>query len=250
MRTTTRPKRHRRLLARTAVWATVTVLLAACGASGAGAPPHPTSSPTVTSCLTPSGDLLADIDADGRTDRVFDPSRTGARLTVAFGEKTGYGAPVGVRKLVGGSGSGEKDVVGAVADFDGDGWSDLVVVATGQNQGDDAIEPAVAELVSGPFSASGRGQRSRHLDLVETRGIAVADYDHDSRPDLAVFSYSGDGVYQTEARLGSTETGLADATAATRTKYTAYAYSKYPVKLPRSGLSGFYPKCGTAGGQG
>jgi hypothetical protein len=155
-----------------------------------------------------------------------------------------------VRKLVGGSGSGEKDVLGAVADFDGDGWSDLVVVATGQNQGDDAIEPAVAKLVSGPFSASGRGQRTRHLDLVETRGVAVADYDHDARPDLAVFSYSGDGVYQTEARLGSAETGLADATADTTAKYTVDAYQRRPVKLPRSGLQRFYPECGMARGQG
>ncbi|MER5513332.1 VCBS repeat-containing protein [Streptomyces sp. NPDC002763] len=250
MRTTTRPKRHRRLLGQAAVWATVAALLTACGESAAGAPPHPTGSPGVTSCLTPSGDLLADIDADGRTDRVSDPSRTGARLTIAFGGKTGYGAPVGVRKLVDGSGSGEKDVLGAVADFDDDGWSDLVVVATGQNQGDDAIEPAVAKVVSGPFSASGRGQRTRHLDLVETRGVAVADYDHDARPDLAVFSYSGDGVYQTEARLGSAETGLADATAGTSTKYTVYAYQRSPVRLPRSGLPRFYPECGKARGHG
>ncbi|MFD8420895.1 FG-GAP repeat domain-containing protein [Streptomyces sp. NPDC059466] len=194
---------------------------------------------------------MADVDGDGRIDRVSDPSHTGARLGIAFGRKTGYGTPVGVRKLVSGSGSGsgEKDVVGAVADFDGDGWSDLVVVATGQNQGDDAIEPTVAQLVSGPFSASGRGQHSRHLDLVETRGVAVADYDHNSRPDLAVFSYSGDGVYQTEARLGSADTGLADATAATTTKYTVDVYQRNPVELPRSGLKAFYPQCAETGDQ-
>ncbi|MFG3021494.1 hypothetical protein ACGFZQ_23590 [Streptomyces sp. NPDC048254] len=98
--------------------------------------------------------------------------------------------------------------------------------------------------------ASGRGQRTRHLDLVETRGVAVADYDHDARPDLAAFSYSGDGVYQTEARLGSAETGLADATAGTSTKYTVYAYQRSPVRLPRSGLPRFYPECGKARAQG
>lgn len=190
---------------------------------------------------------MTDVDGDGRTDRVSDPSHTGARLSIAFGSTASYGTPVGVRKLVGGSGSGEEDVVGAVADFDGDGWSDLVVVASGQNQGDDAIEPAVAQLVSGPFSASGRGQHTRHLDLVETRGVAVADYDHNSRPDLAVFSYSGDGVYQTEARLGSATTGLADATA--DTKYTVTAYQRNPVKLPRSGLKAFYPDCRKPGSQ-
>ncbi|NEC92247.1 hypothetical protein [Streptomyces sp. SID12501] len=136
--------------------------------------------------MTPSGDLLANIDGDGRTDRVSDPSHAGARLTVAFGKESGYGAPVGVRKLVDGSGSGEKDVLAAVADFDADGWSDLIVVATGRTRGDDAIEPTVDELVSGPFSASGQGQPTRQLDLGETRGIAEADSDHDPYPDLAV----------------------------------------------------------------
>jgi hypothetical protein len=199
--------------------------------------------------VSPSGDLLADIDGDGLADRVSDPSHTGARLTVAFGKETGYGTPAGVRKLVGGSGAGEKDVLAAVADFNGDGWSDLVVVATGQRQGDDAIEPTVAELVSGPFSASGRGQHTRHLDLGETRGIAVADYDHDRYPDLAVFSYAGDGVYQTQARLGSGDTGLADATDKSR-KYDVYADQTdddTPSNLPGSGLSTFYPECGKAG---
>ncbi|MGW3289699.1 FG-GAP repeat domain-containing protein [Streptomyces sp. NPDC001002] len=199
--------------------------------------------------MTSSGYLLADIDGDGRTDRVSDPSRTGARLTVEFGEKTGYGKPVGVRKLVGDSGGGEKDVVGAVADFDGDGWSDLAVVATGQSQGDDPIKPKVAKLVSGPFSASGRGQHTRNLDLVETRGVSVADYNHDSRPDLAVFSYSGDGVYQTETRLGSEDTGLGEASEDSA-RYTKYVYASRPVTLPPAGLSKFYPKCGKVDDQG
>lgn len=237
---------------RAAGLATTAVLLGACGEAVEGAPPHPTGSPSVPSCVTTSGELLADIDGDGRTDRVSDPSRTGARLTVAFGEEEGYGTPVGVRELVGGSGSDAKDVLAAVADFDGDGWSDLVVVATGQKQGDDAIEPTVDELVSGPFSASGQGQRTRQLDLGETRGIAVADYDHDAHPDLAVFSYAGDGVYQTEARLGDAETGLADATADS-SRYSVYADQTdddTPSNMPGSVLSTFYPKCGKTGVRG
>ncbi|MFF4260054.1 FG-GAP repeat domain-containing protein [Streptomyces sp. NPDC001663] len=202
--------------------------------------------------MTPSGNLLADIDGDGLTDRVSDPSHIGAQLTVSFGKKEGYGTPVGVRKLVDSSGADEKDVLAAVADFDGDGWSDLVVVATGQKQGDDPIEPTVAELVSGPFSASGRGQHTRHLDLGETRGIAVADYDHDSHPDLAVFAYAGDGVYQTEARLGDGDTGLADRTADTN-KYSVYADQtddETPSNMPGSGLRTFYSECAKAGSQG
>ncbi|MFF5187378.1 hypothetical protein ACFY30_27040 [Streptomyces sp. NPDC000345] len=81
-----------------------------------------------------------------------------------------------------------------VADSDQDGWSDLVV-ATGERQGDDPIVPRVAELVFGPFSVAGRGQRTRRLVLGETRGIAVADYDHDRHPGRAVLTHAGDGVH-------------------------------------------------------
>jgi hypothetical protein len=245
MRITSHPIGRTRLFRQTAALATAAALLGACGESAVGAPARPTGRPSVTSCVSPSGDLLADIDGDGVADRVSDPSHTGARLTVALGRKTGYGTPAGVRKLVGGSGSGEEDVLAAVADFNGDGWMDLVVVATGKKQGDDPIEPTVAELVSGPFSASGRGQHTRHLDLGETRGIAVADYDHDTHPDLAVFGYAGDGVYQTQARLGSADSGLADATAQSG-KYGVYADQTdddTPSNLPSSGLSTFYPDC-------
>lgn len=253
MRTTSLLSGRAQLFRQVAGLAAATVLLGACGESVQGAPSRPTGSPSVASCVTSSGDLLADIDGDGVTDRVSDPSRTGARLSVAFGEGSGYGTPVGVRELVGGSGDGEEDVLAAVADFDGDGWSDLVVVATGQIQGDDPIEPTVDGLISGPFSASGRGQHTRNLDLGETRGIAVADYDHDPYPDLAVFAYAGDGVYETEARLGDRDTGLADATADTRTRYTVYASQTddaTPSNMPKSGLSTFYPECGEAGGEG
>jgi hypothetical protein len=200
--------------------------------------------------VTTSGDLLPDI--DGLTDRVSDLSRTGAQLTVAFGKEAGDGAPVGVRKLVGRSGSGEKDVLASVADFDGDRWSDLVVVATGQKQEDDAIEPTVDELISRAFSASGRGQHTRQLDLGETRGIAVADYDHYPYPDLAVFAYAGDGAYQMKARLGDRDTGLDDSSADT-SRYRVYADQtddETPSNMPSSSLRTFYPECPTPGGQG
>jgi len=252
MRTTSRPGGRAQLFSRAAALATAAALLGGCGESVAGAPPRPSGSPSALSCLMSSGSLLTDIDGDGHRDRVSDPSHVGSRLTIAFGEKSGYGKPVGVRKLVGDSGSDEKDVVGAVADFDGDGWSDLAVVATGEKQGDDAIKPAVDKLISGPFSTSGRGQHTRNLDLGETRGIAVADYDHDRYPDLAVFAYSGDGVYQTEARLGDRKTGLAASTAAS-SKYSVYADQtddETPSNMPTSGLRKFYPECGKAGGQG
>ncbi|MEV7679996.1 VCBS repeat-containing protein [Streptomyces sp. NPDC088341] len=226
---------------------TAAVLLGACDASAGEAPPRPTGKPSVTTCVNSSGALIADIDGDTLADRVLDPSRVGAELTIEFGKEGGYEKPVGPRKLVGGSDGGEEDVLAAVADYNRDGWSDLVIVATGKWHGDDPIDPSVAELRLGPFSATGQGQRTRALDLGEIRGLAVADYDHDPYPDLAAFTYAGDGVYQTEARLGNGTSGLADATDDTRVGYTVVADrtdDDTPTNMPRAGLKTFYPQCG------
>ncbi|MFF4656341.1 FG-GAP repeat domain-containing protein [Streptomyces sp. NPDC001381] len=197
--------------------------------------------------MTTAGALVADVDGDGFVDRVADPSHTGRELTLSRGTRSGFHEPVGPRELVDGSaGSDEQDILAAVADFDQDGWSDLVVVALGERQGDDPIVPRVADLVFGPFSDAGRGQRTRRLDLGETRGIAVADYDHDRHPDLAVLTHSGDGVYEIQARLGNADTGLADATRRTDAAYTVPAGvsdGSGPGSLPRSGLAGFYLGC-------
>ncbi|MCE0444927.1 VCBS repeat-containing protein [Streptomyces tricolor] len=115
-----------------------------------------------------------------------------------------------------------------MADFDRDGWSDLVVVAGEEQGGDDPIPPRVAELRLGPFSGTGRSRRVVQLDLGATKDIAVADYDHDRHPDLAAYTYSGDGTYETQARLGDAHTGLAPGTRAYTRECTAH-------RLPPSG---------------
>ncbi|MDQ0938688.1 hypothetical protein QFZ67_000393 [Streptomyces sp. V1I1] len=218
--------------------------IAAC-ASDPPAPPRPTGKPSIEPCLTPSNDLVVDVDGDGHADRVSDPSHVGKRLTIAFGKDSGYGTPVGARQLVGSAGKDQHDVLATVSDFDQDGWTDLVVVATGKWRGDDPIDPRVAQVRWGPFSAAGGGQRTRDLDLGETRGIAVADYNHDRYPDLAIYTYAGDGVYQTEARLGSQSDGIANATDQVRDRYTVdnYTDDSTPRNMPRSGLSEFLPDC-------
>lgn len=170
MRTPSHPNGQARPLIRAAMLTTAAVLLGACDASAGEAPPRPTGKPSVTTCVNSSGALMADIDGDTHADRVLDPSRIGAELTIEFGKEAGYEKPVGPRKLVGGSDGGEEDVLAAVADYNGDGWSDLVIVATGKWHGDDPIDPSVAELRLGPFSATGQGQRTRALDLGEIRG--------------------------------------------------------------------------------
>ncbi|MEU6549292.1 VCBS repeat-containing protein [Streptomyces sp. NPDC046915] len=205
------------------------------------APPRPVAPSAIKSCVTGSGDLIADLDADGHADRVSDPSGAGARLTITFGTASGAGKRVGVRDLVGGQGPKETDLA-AVADFDRDGWADLVVVATGKWQGDDPIEPRLAELRRGPFARTGRGHDPRHLDLGETRGVAVADYNHDRYPDLAAYIYDGDGVYQTRGRLGEKSAGIGRYTG----KYVVTAEQTddpTPTDMPYPGLSPFYPRC-------
>ncbi|MEV6962392.1 VCBS repeat-containing protein [Streptomyces sp. NPDC051207] len=224
------------------------VLLAGCGDDG-DPPPAPDGPPKVAACVGADGALVADVDGDGRADRVLDPSGTGRRLAVAFGGRSGSGHPVPVRELAGDGAEDAKDVVGAVADFDRDGWPDLVVAATGEWRGDDPVEPDVAEVRFGPFSASGGGQRTRGLDLGETRGLAVADYDHDRHPDLAVYAYAGDGVHEVQARLGNVGTGLGDADERSR-RYTVLPErfdESTPSGMPRDALSAFHPRCRDSG---
>ncbi|MGW2447871.1 FG-GAP repeat domain-containing protein [Streptomyces sp. NPDC001675] len=226
--------------------AAVTTLIAGCGDGGLSQRPHVSSA--FEPCLTAAGALVADVDGDGLVDRVTDPSHAGRKLTLSRGTGSGFRKPIGLRELVGGSAANEHDVLAAAADFDQDGWTDLVVVATGERQGDDPVVPRVANLVFGPFSDVGRGHRTRRLDLGETRGIAVADYDHDRHPDLAVLTYAGDGVYETQARLGSDDTGLADATQRTDAAYTVVAKVTDDAdlgSLPHAGTAAFYPGCKT-----
>ncbi|MGW2635771.1 FG-GAP repeat domain-containing protein [Streptomyces sp. NPDC001348] len=206
------------------------------------APPRPAEPSAIRPCATGTGDLLADLDADGHRDRVSDPSATGARLTLTFGTSSGDGRRVGVRELVGGFGHGKEDDLAVVADFDRDGWADLLVVATGPWRGDEPIEPRLAELRRGPFSRTGRGHAPRHVDLGETRGLAVGDYNHDRYPDLAAFTYSGDGVYATRGLLGEKSAGIGDYTG-TYSVDAEQTDDDTPDNMPADGLLSFYPRC-------
>lgn len=242
------PARSRHLI-RAALPVAGLLLLAGCEDSLGEPPPPPAAPSAVTACLTGSGDLVADVNDDGHPDRITDPSHRGALLTITFGSGSGRGAAVPARGLADRTGGRQEYVSAAVADFDRDGWSDLVVVAGEGQRGDDPVPPRVAELRLGPFSDTGRSRRVVPLDLGATRDIAVADYDHDRYPDLVAYTYSGDGSYETQARLGDPHTGLA---ADTRTYTTDAGSTGYhpPATLPHAGLTPFYPVCrggGTAG---
>ncbi|MFE7172633.1 FG-GAP repeat domain-containing protein [Streptomyces sp. NPDC057616] len=228
------------------------VLVTGCG-DGRGDPPsRPAAGPAIKSCVTSSGGLVADLDGDGTADRVAPPSLTGAGLTITFGEKGGRGRKVGPRGLVGDRGEDAKDVMAVVADFDRDGWNDLFIVATPPFEGDDPVQPDVSELRLGPFSAAGRGQSDHHVDLTETRAVAVADYNHDDHPDLAAYGHAGDGVYSTTARLGGGK-GLDRKSDEANRRYEEEAAEtdvRYPKSMPQADLKAFYPVCGGSGGSG
>ncbi|UFR00377.1 VCBS repeat-containing protein [Streptomyces sp. Go40/10] len=233
-----------RPLTRTASLTAAGLLLLAGGEDALGEPPpRPTAPPAVTACLTASGELIADVDNDGRPDRITDPSHRGALLAVTFALGSPHEVTVFARGLADRPGRRQEYVRAAVADFDGDGWSDLVVVAGQEQSGDDPVPPRVAELRFGPFSRTGRSRRTVRLDLGATKDIAVADYDHDRHPDLAAYTYAGDGVYETQARLGDPHTGLAPDTRAYTTDAPGTGYDP-PATLSGSGLTPFYPACG------
>jgi hypothetical protein len=232
--------------------------------------------------VTPSGGLVADFDGDGTADHASKADLTGAGLTLTFGAKDSRregergiegerdvegergvegegkdddggdrddGTTVRPRDLVGDRGDEAKDVLAVVADFDRDGWIDLFVVATGEFRGDDPIEPDVSELRFGPFSARGRGQSDRHIEVNEPRALAVADYDGDRYPDLAVYRHQGDGVYATEARLGG-EQGLDPRLDDGNRRYVTVAEetdNPTPTAMPHADLTAFHPPCEVEG---
>ncbi|MFD0392469.1 FG-GAP repeat domain-containing protein [Streptomyces nogalater] len=160
--------------------------------SAAAAPDGPSA---VAACLTGSGDLIADVDDDGRPDRITDPSHHGAGLAIAFGTGSRRERTVPARGLADRPGNRQRYVRAAVADFDQDGWSDLAVVAGRAQGGDDPVPPRVAELRLGPSPApaaahrtarpgrhaghrGGRSQprpvsRPRGLHILRRRGVRV-----------------------------------------------------------------------------
>ncbi|WP_225828317.1 FG-GAP repeat domain-containing protein [Streptomyces naphthomycinicus] len=221
------------------------LLLVAGGEDSLGKPPpRPAAPSAVTACLERSGELVADVNDDGHPDRVTDPSRRGARLSIVFGAGSAHETKVPVWGLADRTARRQEYVRAAVADFDRDGWSDLVVVAGEEQAGDDPVPPRVAELRLGPFSDTGRARRIVQLDLEATKDIAVADYNHDRYPDLAAYTYTGDGTYVTQARLGDPRTGLASDTGTYTTDAAGTGYDP-PADLSPSGLAPFYPGCGT-----
>lgn len=162
-----------------------------------------------TDASIPPQDLLAvDINQDGLTDAIvpFDGCHepcTGVSVFINHGDGTfvgGAGLFVNVENpgfLVG----------GAAFDVDGDGHKDFVLV--GNDTNDPAFDPDHMTLIiqkqnadgtfaSPPQSAGGPSQLITvplNTGIVDKPSVAVADFNHDGKPDLAMVSKFGGPVF-------------------------------------------------------
>ncbi|WP_223838978.1 hypothetical protein [Nocardiopsis deserti] len=136
----------------------------------------------------------------------------------------------------------EDHVRAAVADFDGDGWLDLVITASERVGGDDPVPSAVNGLRTGPISERGRDQEAHGFPEERVTALRVVDYDGNDRPDLAFYQYDGDGSYVVQGHQGGRGEGLSPQVGHS---YVDVADSEPEGHLPPPlGLDGFHPACG------
>lgn len=148
--------------------------------------------------------LHADVDADGRPDRVADSGVEG-RAAVAFTEGDGdLSAPVTVnearspwQKLRGALREGMA-TRGTFGDFDGDGYLDLALFYSQRDTGDspNSVMPA-HEVRYGPLARDLSGSRTGPVRMPSdsfVAGVHTGDSDHDGRAELRVFQSGGDGA--------------------------------------------------------
>ncbi|WP_223839005.1 FG-GAP repeat domain-containing protein [Nocardiopsis deserti] len=233
---------------RRGLWAAVGLGLVLTGCSSPAPPPQPSGPSAFPPCWDAAGRLTADVDNDGRLDRITGTQGVGADLGISFGGESGFAEPRTPQDLLGSSPEEEEEEVkAAVADFDGDGWLDLAIAAATLTGGDDVVPPRVSELRLGPFSEQGAGQRTVGLDLQSTVGLRVVDFGEDAHPDLASYYYDGDGVYEMLGMLGGAEDGLGGRV--NHETDLGDPYDDIPDKegpsehLPPSALDRFYPAC-------
>jgi hypothetical protein len=167
---------------------------------------HPISGPII-----PPTDLIAvDINQDGLTDAImpFDGCHepcTGVSVAINKGDGTfggGAGFPVNIENpgfLVGGT----------AFDVDGDGHKDFVLV--GDDTNDPSFNPLNEQMTliiqkqkaDGTFASPPQfpGEPSQlvtvtlNAPIVENPSVAVADFNHDGKPDLAMVSKFGGPVF-------------------------------------------------------
>ncbi|MFJ3363783.1 hypothetical protein [Streptomyces anthocyanicus] len=182
----------------------LTALSVAAAVLGFGSGPPGDHPPTVVCSDEDGTTLTADIDADGYLDEVRDPDRSGdatvlfSRATTASEVSVGEGRTRWQRAWS--ALSPEMETRGAFGDFDGDGYVDVALFHSQEDDGDYTRDNVtVHEVRHGPLARDLSGSRNSDIRM---RGggfvyaARAADENGDGRAELHVFQSSGDGAVQ------------------------------------------------------
>ncbi|MFI0820816.1 FG-GAP repeat domain-containing protein [Streptomyces sp. NPDC021098] len=197
-------------------------------------------------CLADATTLVGDLDGDAHPDKISNPGHTGTGMTIQWGTANGsFGNKVQVKDLLGAK-KGEI-ATAAVADFDNDGTLDMVVNIVEPADGDDPNTARLAEVRPGPLNRTNLGSAdARHSDIGdrgEAKQLAIAHYNDDAYPDLAVRNNAGDGVMDRDVRLSKPGGGLADFDYDAYLKYGESGTWAEPPAMPTGGWKQFYKPC-------
>ncbi|MFG3257850.1 FG-GAP repeat domain-containing protein [Streptomyces sp. NPDC048172] len=240
-----RSKRSRLIaapIAAVALSLTVAGYQASAGESGSGSEKADTSG---AACVADATTLHADLDRDGRTDKIANPGHTGTKMTIQWGQGGGsYGPKQSVSKLLGAK-EGEV-ATAAVGDFDNDNTLDMVVNVVEPSGVDDPSTARVAEYRPGPLKQTDLGSDdARHSDIGEhgeVQALGIANYGDDDYPDLAVLNNAGDGQLDRDVRL-SDKAGLGDFDREANEKYGETGTTPEPPAMPTDGWKHFFKPC-------
>ncbi|MFF1381756.1 FG-GAP and VCBS repeat-containing protein [Streptomyces sp. NPDC058308] len=159
-----------------------------------------------------------DFNGDGYRDYAYSSfsARGGGGVTVVFGTATGPGSAQQriTQASPGVPGADEADdmfgEVRAAADFDGDGYGDLAVAATGENGSHGADQGAVTILwgsASGLSKGTTLPNKNPGANNYMGKDLATGDFNGDGKQDLAVINESMTYVYRGPLkRSGTTST--------------------------------------------
>ncbi|MEC7947953.1 MAG: FG-GAP-like repeat-containing protein, partial [Myxococcota bacterium] len=140
------------------------------------------------------GNLVADVDSDGRPDIVFANNRSGGTYltdSYIYSGQYGYASPL-VRTDLPTQGASDTEV----ADLDGDGYPDLVF-ANYEARGSYLVDSYVYWGSAAGFSTSNRTD----LPTQGGRGVAVGDLDQDGYPDIVFANFRSASSYSLDSYI-------------------------------------------------